>query len=72
MKEKIIPAPETLAAHEQAAAAITGLRKKGIHCHLEETDHTGGHCIDVVVEPAILNGPPRPERPKPRVKRSSS
>ncbi len=50
MKEKSIPAPETLAAHEQAAAEVTELRRKGIHCHLEERPGDGGHCIDVVVD----------------------
>lgn len=61
MKEKTIPAPETLAAHEQAAAAITELRRKGIHCHIEDHASTGGTC-DVVVDP---EGPVEPEDPAP-------
>jgi hypothetical protein len=51
MNERIIPAPETISAHEQAAAEITELRRKGIHCHLEESNHQGGHCVDVVMDP---------------------
>ena len=64
MKERIIPAPESISAHEQAAAEITELRKKGIHCHLEEKTHEGGHCVDVVVDPDgpiddVVPPPPR-------------
>lgn len=51
MNQRIVPAPETIAAHEQAAAEITELRRKGIHCHLEENAHEGGHCVDVVMDP---------------------
>jgi hypothetical protein len=60
MNEKIIPAADNLAAHEQAAAEITELRRKGIHCHIEEHAHTLGHHLDVVHdgdEPAD-NAPP--------------
>ncbi len=62
MKDKIIPAPEILAAHEQAAAEITELRRKGIHCHIEDHVAAGGHCLDVVVDP---EGPVEPEDPLP-------
>lgn len=67
MKERIIPAPETLAAHEQAAAEITELRRKGIHCHLEDNAHGGGHCVDIVMDPEgpvddVAPPPPRRSR----------
>lgn len=48
MNEKIIPASDNLAAHEQAAAEITELRRKGIHCHIEENSGSHGHHIDIV------------------------
>ena len=65
MKQKTIPASETLAAHEEAAAQITELRRKGIHCHLEDKSRNGGHCIDVVVDPDHPEdeAPPREEPP---------
>ena len=62
MKEKSIPAPESLAAHEQAAAKITELRRKGIHCHLEDRPSEGGPCIDVMVDP---QGPAGEEKSSP-------
>ena len=61
MNEKIIPAADNLAAHELAAAEITELRKKGIHCHIEEHGHSHGHHLDVVHdgdEPADNQDPP--------------
>jgi hypothetical protein len=66
-----IPAHETLAAHEQAAAEITELRRKGIHCHIEEHVTTGGHCLDVVVDPEgpVEAVPPPPPRVRPRRRR---
>lgn len=66
MNERIIPAPETISAHEQAAEEIKELRRKGIHCHLEEKSHEGGHCVDVVVDTDGPIGevvPPPPRRP---------
>jgi len=50
MRTRIIPAADVLAAHEQAALEIGELRRKGIHCHLEEhMDRSGPH-VDVVRE----------------------
>lgn len=66
MNEKVIPAADNLAAHEQAAAEITELRKKGIHCHIEEHCHTHGHHVNVVQdgdEPAD-NADPEPRTMK--------
>ena len=48
MKTRIIPAADVLAAHEQAALEISELRRKGIHCHLEEHPGRDGPQIDVV------------------------
>ena len=72
MKERIIPAPETLAAHEQAAAEITELRRKGIHCHLEDNAHGGSPCIDVVVDPEGSVDDVAPPPPRPTQARRSS
>ncbi|MCW1912019.1 hypothetical protein OJ996_00430 [Luteolibacter sp. GHJ8] len=66
MKDKIFPAPETLAAHEQAAAEITELRRRGIHCHIEDHASTGGTC-DVVLDPEGPVEPEDPMRPKLRL-----
>lgn len=68
MNERIVSAPETLAAHEQAAAEITELRRKGIRCHLEEHLREGGHSVDVVVDPEepAEEPPPPPRRIPPR------
>ena len=70
-KDTIIPAHEKLAAHEQAAAKITGLRRKGIHCHIEEHTTSGGPCLDVVVdaEGPVEAVPPPPPRVRPRRQR---
>ena len=62
MNERIVSAPETLAAHEQAAAEITELRRKGIRGHLEERAREGGHSVDVVVDPEEPDGDPAPPR----------
>lgn len=48
MKTKTIPAENVLAAHEQAAAEIGELRRKGKPCHLEEHVDDGGHHVDVI------------------------
>lgn len=72
MNERIIPAPETISAHEQAAAEITELRKKGIHCHLEDTTHEGGHCVDVVMDPEGHIDDLAPPPPSPKSRRRSS
>ncbi|WP_035612594.1 hypothetical protein [Haloferula sp. BvORR071] len=63
-KDTLIPAREILAAHEQAAAEVTQLRRKGIHCHIEEHAAPGGHCLDVVVDregPVEAVPPPPPQ-----------
>jgi hypothetical protein len=63
MNEKIIPSADTLAAHEQAAAEITELRRKGIHCHIEEHSHTLGHHLGVVQDgDEPVENPPPPVR----------
>lgn len=66
-----IPAQEMLAAHEQAAAEITELRRKGIHCHIEDHTNSGGHCLDVVVDPEgpVEAVPPPLPQVRPRRKR---
>lgn len=48
MKNKVIPSVETLTAHEQAAAAITELRRKGIPCHLEDHPDRTGHHVEII------------------------
>ena len=70
-KDRIIPAQETLAAHEQAAAEITELRRKGIHCHIEEQTTAVGRCLDVIVDPEgpVEAVPPPPPRVRPRRQR---
>ncbi len=67
----MIPAHETLAAHEQAAAEVTELRRKGIHCHIEDHSGTAGPVLDVVVDPdgPVEAVPPPPPRVRPRRKR---
>lgn len=45
-----IPAPDTLAAYERAAEEIGKLRRRGVHCHLEEHGDPAGHHIEVVRE----------------------
>jgi hypothetical protein len=45
-----IPAMDMLVAHEQAAMEIGELRRKGIHCHLEEHADESGHHVEVVRE----------------------
>lgn len=71
MTTKIIPSGDVLAAHEQAAARITELRRKGIPCHLEEnTDRSGCH-IDVVEDQKMAIDAPRPPRRMMRGRRSS-
>ena len=57
MKPRIIPAADVLVAHEQAALEIGELRRKGIHCHMEESaGHDGPH-VEVVRDQAS-----KPER----------
>jgi hypothetical protein len=51
MITRCIPAADVLAAHEQAALEIGVLRRKGVHCHLEEHADRSGHHVDVVLEP---------------------
>jgi hypothetical protein len=47
----IMPATDVLAAHERAALEISELRRRGIHCHLEDRADRSGHHVDVVREP---------------------
>ena len=42
---------DVLVAHEQAAMEVGELRRRGIHCHLEEHADESGHHVDVVREP---------------------
>jgi hypothetical protein len=58
MRTRIIPAADVLAAHEQAALEIGELRRKGIHCHLEENAGGDGPHVDVVRD----SRPESPER----------
>jgi hypothetical protein len=51
MEGKVIADQDRVAAHEQAAAEVAGLRKKGIHCHLEEPAGNA-RTIDVVRDDA--------------------
>ena len=51
MRTRIIPAADVLTAHEQAALEIGELRRKGIHCHLEENAGREGPQLDVVCDP---------------------
>ncbi|MEK7949441.1 hypothetical protein [Luteolibacter soli] len=48
MTTRSIPAADVLAAHEQAALEIGELRRKGVHCHLEEKAGRDGPHVDVV------------------------
>lgn len=48
MRTRITPATDVLAAHEQAALEIGELRRKGIHCHVEEHAGRDGPQVDVV------------------------
>ncbi|RYD67364.1 MAG: hypothetical protein EOP83_02965 [Verrucomicrobiaceae bacterium] len=48
MRTRIIPAADVLAAHEQAALEVGELRRKGIHCHVEEHAGREGPQVDVV------------------------
>ena len=41
---------DMLVAHEQAAMEIGELRRKGIHCHLEDHADESGHHVEVVRE----------------------
>jgi hypothetical protein len=50
MRTFTIPAPDLLATHEEAAREIGELRRKGVHCHLEEQSGPTGHRIEVVRE----------------------
>lgn len=50
MRTMSIPATDVLVAHEQAAMEIGELRRRGIHCHLEEHTDRGGHHLNVVRE----------------------
>ncbi|MFC7336581.1 hypothetical protein ACFQY0_05275 [Haloferula chungangensis] len=51
MAEKFDPSPSELAEHERAAMELTRLRRKGIHCHLENHPD-GSQChVDVVKDP---------------------
>jgi hypothetical protein len=45
-----IPAMDVLVAHEQAALEVGELRRRGIHCHLEDHADESGHHVDVVRE----------------------
>ena len=44
-------AADVLVAHERAAMEIGELRRRGIHCHLEEHADRHGHRLDVVRDP---------------------
>lgn len=48
MKNIIVPSVESLAAHEEAAAEITQLRRRGVPCHLEDHPNRNGHHIEIV------------------------
>jgi hypothetical protein len=60
MRTMCIPGTDVLVAHEQAALEIGELRRKGIHCHLEEHADQSGHHVEVVLEPA--SGSPEERR----------
>ena len=51
MRTMSIPAMDVLVAHEQAALEVGELRRRGIHCHLEDHADESGHHVDVVREP---------------------
>jgi hypothetical protein len=57
----IIPAAEPLAAHEEAAVRIAGLRRKGVHCHLQQGTEGPGPSLEIVPDP-----PGRHQQPLPR------
>lgn len=48
MTTRTIPAADVLVAHEQAALEVGELRRKGIHCHLEEHAGPTGCRVEVV------------------------
>lgn len=48
MAEKFDPSPIELAEHERAAVEVTRLRRKGIHCHLENHPEGTRSHVDVV------------------------
>jgi diaminopimelate decarboxylase len=48
MAEKFGPSPIELAEYERAAKEVTSLRKKGIHCHLENHSDGRQSHVDVV------------------------
>ncbi len=50
MRTMCIPTTDVLVAHEQAALEIRELRRKGIHCHLEDHADQSGHHVEVVLE----------------------
>lgn len=67
MRTFTIPAPDSLATHEEAAREIGELRRKGVHCHLEEQSGPTGHRIEVVRETAVtLADEPADEPPRSR------
>ncbi len=53
MRTMCIPTTDVLVAHEQAALEIRELRRKGIHCHLEDHADQSGHHVEVVLEPVF-------------------
>ena len=61
MRTNRIPATDVLAAHEQAALEIGELRRKGIHCHLEERADGSGPCVEVVLD-QHEDDDPQPQR----------
>lgn len=56
MRTMCIPATDVLVAHEQAALEIRELRRKGIHCHLEEHADQSGHHVEVVQDSQLAAG----------------
>jgi len=48
MAEKFGPSPTELAEYERAAKEVTCLRRKGIHCHLENHSDSRQSQVDVV------------------------
>jgi hypothetical protein len=57
-RKMIIPAAEPFAAHEEAATRIAGLRRRGVHCHLEQGTDGPGPSLEIVRDPPGRSQPP--------------
>jgi len=65
MRTRITPVTDVLAAHEQAALEIGELRRKGIHCHVEEHAGRDGPQVDVVRDSGLGAEDPDASREEP-------